>query len=644
MPTSSPSLTLPASESIAAGGTVAVSGIRYMDDFAAGNPGLMYLRISDATGVLSAVNSAGVPVAGSGTNTITLNVSYADVTAVLASLDYASGSTAGSDTISFDLWDQAGVETSGTIAVAIGSAGTTETWTGAVSSDWNTGGNWSGGVVPASGDTVNIPGGTPNQASLSNATLTGEAIALNLGGGSGPTLNFTNVTLGAGTTLTDTVPNIDPGPLLQLAGTLTIAAGAALSDPAGLFVLHTAPGAPPAVVVNHGTISANGGHLNIDTGGSAVNDGLIIASGSGGVGFDLTLHPGMAPPETILNSGTLEAANGVLNLDGTVNGGTVLFSGPGGLVLEQPNALTNGATIVGFGPNDSITLDQVTASGLSFDGGTLTVSNNGTVVESLPMAGSYTSANFSMVFQPSSQPSWVISYVATSPPPSGPAISAPASETVASGATVAVSGVSVADAFAASNPGTMALNVTDATGAISMTDSSGAVIAGSGSGGIHYNGTLNQVNAALASLLYTAPGSAGSDSITVDVWDQAGRESTQAIPVTISGAAVATAAPLTSTTIASGSDARMAFIATDTVNGLGGDVTMPMTIPGPELASVAAGAGITAADLPVASGGASVGPAPDATAFGIGMLGVTPQGSTGATLLALPQHGGVLAS
>jgi hypothetical protein len=42
-------------------------------------------------------------------------------------------------------------------AQAFDITGATRSWTGAVSSDWNVGGNWGGGLVPATADSVVIP-------------------------------------------------------------------------------------------------------------------------------------------------------------------------------------------------------------------------------------------------------------------------------------------------------------------------------------------------------------------------------------------------------------------------------------------------------------------------------------------------------
>ena len=116
-----------------------------------------------------------------------------------------------------------------------------------------------------------------------------------------------------------------------------------------------------------------------------------------------------------------------------------------------------------------------------------------------------------------------------------PVVNVPASETVASGATAAFTGVSVSDPWAANVGGTLALNVTATVGTIAMKDASGNLVAGSGSGAIHVNGTLSQINAELATLTYTA-GTANA-SVTVDVWDQAGVEATKLIGVTVTAPA-----------------------------------------------------------------------------------------------------------
>ncbi len=112
-----PGLHEPASETVAPGATVAVSG-SYNDSFAQHNPGKLFLGISDNNGNLKATDASGNPVVGSGTNYIGLSTDYPDAHVVLKSLTYAAGS-AGKDAISFDIWNQAGMETTGTVPVTI---------------------------------------------------------------------------------------------------------------------------------------------------------------------------------------------------------------------------------------------------------------------------------------------------------------------------------------------------------------------------------------------------------------------------------------------------------------------------------------------------------------------------------------------
>jgi hypothetical protein len=119
---SGPGLHEPSGETVAAGGTVAVSG-SYVDGFAQHNPGELYLGISDSSGTLHATDAAGNPLAGSGTNAISLGTDYNDLNAALASLKYVATPGAGSDSINFDIWNQAGVRTTGSVPVTVTAGG-----------------------------------------------------------------------------------------------------------------------------------------------------------------------------------------------------------------------------------------------------------------------------------------------------------------------------------------------------------------------------------------------------------------------------------------------------------------------------------------------------------------------------------------
>ncbi len=114
----------------------------------------------------------------------------------------------------------------------------------------------------------------------------------------------------------------------------------------------------------------------------------------------------------------------------------------------------------------------------------------------------------------------------------------PASETVAAGATLAIAGVSISDPWAAAAPGTMALNIYDKTGTITIAGHTYGPGGGKVAGGMIV-GTEAQINADLATLAYKAGATAGTDTLTVDVWNQAGTDVTKAIPITVTPTTVA---------------------------------------------------------------------------------------------------------
>ena len=114
----------------------------------------------------------------------------------------------------------------------------------------------------------------------------------------------------------------------------------------------------------------------------------------------------------------------------------------------------------------------------------------------------------------------------------GPSISSPSGALVAKTSTVPIS-AAVTDFFAANNPGSMALNVSCTSGALSMKDQNGNPVSGSGTNSLQFDGTLSQVNAALATLSYTAGNSTGTDTVAINVWNQIAETITQDTFVTI---------------------------------------------------------------------------------------------------------------
>jgi hypothetical protein len=154
-----------------------------------------------------------------------------------------------------------------------------------------------------------------------------------------------------------------------------------------------------------------------------------------------------------------------------------------------------------------------------------------------------------------------------SPQPNDLVVNVPASgDTVTANTTSSLPGASVTDPWAAQSSGLMALNLWDSSGAPLYVN--GQQVTGT------LNLTLNQLNADLAGLSYKA-GGAGSDIVTVDVWNQAGVEATKSFAVTIAASAAPAAANGTNAlvtadtvTTASSSSNRMQF-----VGGANGAVT-----------------------------------------------------------------------
>jgi serralysin len=155
------------------------------------------------------------------------------------------------------------------------------------------------------------------------------------------------------------------------------------------------------------------------------------------------------------------------------------------------------------------------------------------------------------------------------PPPSGPSITVPGTETVAAGQMLSVTGVQIVDSYAASHPGQLALNVSSSGGNIAMTDGNGTTLAGSGSTHIFVQGTLRQINADLATLSYTAGTTTSAGQISVEVYDQLGLSSDATLPVAITAASAPTGPTITGT---SGNDNIVATVNNTTINaGAGND-------------------------------------------------------------------------
>jgi len=95
-----------------------------------------------------------------------------------------------------------------------------------------------------------------------------------------------------------------------------------------------------------------------------------------------------------------------------------------------------------------------------------------------------------------------------------------------------LAGVSISDAWGATHGGSMALNLTAGHNAFDISNGTNTVTVAAGTT-LHLSGSLAQLDADLATLSYVGGSSTGSDTITVDVWNQGGVESTKNLAVNL---------------------------------------------------------------------------------------------------------------
>ena len=133
---------------------------------------------------------------------------------------------------------------------------------------------------------------------------------------------------------------------------------------------------------------------------------------------------------------------------------------------------------------------------------------------------------------PSSTPTPISSAGGTFTPPAPPpdtnpahdtAIALPSTLSVDAGQTLALPAVTISDAWAAGNAGSMALNLSVDQGSLSVAGHTGS--------SIQLSGSLTQLNADLASLDFSAPTSAGAATLSVNVYNQSGYSVTDTIPI-----------------------------------------------------------------------------------------------------------------
>ncbi|MEJ0001089.1 MAG: autotransporter-associated beta strand repeat-containing protein [Verrucomicrobiota bacterium] len=225
------------------------------------------------------------------------------------------------------------------------------TWSGGTSSDWGTGGNWTGGTAPGSGDVAEFNSATANQPSV----------------GTGATVGAVWVTTGV---TTDTT--------IGGAGTLAISGGQTIGTDTGVGILLDDSGnhnltingpvatnaATSFVVNNNGTLTVNGqlsltGQLTLGAAGDSASGTISLTGGTAGNTSAALL---IQTNGTVNLSGTYNNTSTGSNVN-TVSGGTMNLTGS---MLGKGLKVTAGTANINT--NGSVGSGVVTVSG-----GTLTV-------------------------------------------------------------------------------------------------------------------------------------------------------------------------------------------------------------------------------------------------------------------------------
>ncbi len=211
-----------------------------------------------------------------------------------------------------------------------------------------------------------------------------------------------------------------PGGAVTVSGTLQIGGGAAGGSPSAVLTaqnratmqlggLFLGVGATDSVTVDTtasievGTLGAAAsgaltvdpgneasGQGNLDSAGTIIDNGMVEALGG-------TLEVG-----AISGTGTLAIGTEAALALATATGMPIRFSGGGAALILPGTAERITSLITGFAPGDSIVTGQSPVSAVSYQPGsggigTLTLSEGGTAVSSLLLAGNYASDTFAVI-------------------------------------------------------------------------------------------------------------------------------------------------------------------------------------------------------------------------------------------------------
>ncbi|SMF20524.1 Ig-like domain-containing protein [Tistlia consotensis] len=281
------------------------------------------------------------------------------------------------------------------------------------------------------------------------------------------------------------------------------------------FTINVQPNPPVVANLNGDSVSTpNGTAVSIDQGGNATvtdadssnfNTGnMTITRNSGTGNFSLT------------GSGSTGVAAGTSTLDanGTISASEIVFVD--GTAIASVSASSDGQgtnnLILSFGSNATPAAVQQLIRALQFKSTTGGSNTFDLTIKDASSGATSTAASFTVNVE------------------AAPVNTVPGSTPyVYDGTAKAISGFSVADTDSASVTTTLSVG----GGTLSVATGGGATITGNGSGSVTVNGTIAQVNTALAGLSYTAPTDSGTDQTITIVTSDGTNSDTDTVAVTV---------------------------------------------------------------------------------------------------------------
>jgi beta-glucanase (GH16 family) len=608
-----PVVTTPASESVVAGGTLALGAISVADPLASGN---LSVVVSDSTGLLSVAAASGVTEAGAGTTSLTLTGSLAAINADLATLTYRAGTVAGTDGLSTTATTADGAEAGGATAITVTTptatatpvvtmpstetlaAGATLALSGISVADSQPAGTFSISVSDSTGllQTSATSGVMATGEGTAALTLTGNLVAVDASlssliyhagqasgsdwlwvSANGPTgpqaLGSAVVTVTQQATV-GTAPAGSVTPVVTTPATASVVAGTtqtlsgvsvadslatgtftiAVSDSTGLLHANAASG---VTEVGEGTtaltlsgsltaINADLASLTYQASQASGTDWLwVSANGPGGLQGVSPIVVTVAPPSVMatpvvtvptslsLTAGASQALTGISVADSQGSGTfTVTLSDSKGLLGTSP---ISGVTAQGE-DTTALTLTGSLAAintDLTYQAGTTAGADSISVSASVASGGAGSGVGKGSV-------------AVTVTAPVLPVVTTQAVVTMDAGTTRAVTGVSVAD----SQPGGIfTIRVSDSTGLLQTAAASGVTELGEGTTALTLTGSLAAINADLTSLTYHAAATAGTDWLWVSANSPSGSQGISPVVVTVAPLPLVTA-PATASVVA----------------------------------------------------------------------------------------------